>query len=177
MTVTKEVYKYKLDVVGVQNVRWDTGGTEPAGEYTFFYGKANQNHELGTGFFVHKRIISEVTWVEFVCDSRSYIILRGLWCDIIVLNIHAPNGDKSGDMKDSFYEEQGLVFDKLPKYRMKNFLGDFSAKVGREDAFKLTIGNKSFHEISIDKGVRVVTLATLKNLIAKGTMFQHRNIH
>jgi hypothetical protein len=36
MTVEKEISKYKLDFVGVQEVRWDTVGTEPAGEYTFF---------------------------------------------------------------------------------------------------------------------------------------------
>jgi hypothetical protein len=29
--------------VGVQEVRWDGGGTEPVGEYTFFYGKINEN--------------------------------------------------------------------------------------------------------------------------------------
>jgi hypothetical protein len=39
MKVAKETSKYKLDLVGVQEVRWDGGGTEPAGEYTFFYGK------------------------------------------------------------------------------------------------------------------------------------------
>jgi hypothetical protein len=27
------------------------GGTEPVGEYKLFYGKGNENHELGTGFF------------------------------------------------------------------------------------------------------------------------------
>ena len=31
--------RYKLDVVGVQEVRWDKEGTVRAGDYNFFYGK------------------------------------------------------------------------------------------------------------------------------------------
>jgi hypothetical protein len=46
-------------------------GTEPAGKYAFFYGKGNENHELGTGFFVHKNIILSVKRVEFVSDRLS----------------------------------------------------------------------------------------------------------
>jgi hypothetical protein len=69
MTVAKEISKYKLDIKGVQEVRWDGGGTEPASEYTIFiFEKGNDNHELGTGFFVHKRIISAVRKEEFVSD-------------------------------------------------------------------------------------------------------------
>jgi exonuclease III len=134
----------------VQEVRWEGGGTEPAGENTFFFWKWNDNHELGTGLFVHKRIISAVKWVEFVSDRMSYIILRGRWCHIIVLNVHAPTEDKTDDVKDSFYEELECVFDKFPKYHMKILLGDFNAIVGKEDIFKLTIGNGSLHEISND---------------------------
>jgi hypothetical protein len=100
--------------VGVQAVSLDRGGTEPARECTF-YGKGNENHELGTGFFIHKRIISAVKRVEFVSDRMSYIILRGCWCDIIVLNVHAPAEDKIDEMKDSFNEELERVFDKFPK--------------------------------------------------------------
>jgi hypothetical protein len=39
MTVSRELSKYKLDLVLVQEVEWVGGSTEPAGEYTFFYGK------------------------------------------------------------------------------------------------------------------------------------------
>jgi exonuclease III len=78
-TVARELGKYKLDLMGVQDVRWDKGGTERAEDYTFFYGAENEDHQLGTGFFVHKRIISAVKRVEFVSDKMSYIILRGCW--------------------------------------------------------------------------------------------------
>jgi exonuclease III len=47
--------------------------------------------------------------------------------------------DKTDDVKDSFYEELERVFDKFPKYHMKIMLGDFNAKVGKEDIFKPTI--------------------------------------
>jgi hypothetical protein len=32
MTDVKEISKYKLDLVGLQKIRWDRGGTEPAGD-------------------------------------------------------------------------------------------------------------------------------------------------
>jgi hypothetical protein len=55
-TVAEEISKYNLHLMGIQEVRWDGGGTEPAGQDTFFYGKRNQNHELGTGSFVHQQL-------------------------------------------------------------------------------------------------------------------------
>jgi hypothetical protein len=57
-TISKELAKYKLHLVGVQEVRWAKDGTEPAHYCAFFYGNGNADHRLGTGFPIHKGIIS-----------------------------------------------------------------------------------------------------------------------
>ena len=50
---------------------------------------------------------------------------------------------------------------------MKILLGDFNARVGRENIFKPTIGNESLHQDSNDNGVGIVNFATSKNLVVK----------
>jgi hypothetical protein len=44
--VTCKLPKYKLDFVGVQEVKWDKGGSEPADDYTFCYGNGSANQQL-----------------------------------------------------------------------------------------------------------------------------------
>jgi hypothetical protein len=95
-TASRELGKYELDFVGVQGVRREKGGTERAEGYTFFYGQGNGDHRLGTDFLVHKVLVSAVRRVEFISDRMSCTILRGRWCSIIVLNLHAPCEDKGG---------------------------------------------------------------------------------
>jgi len=104
-------------------------------------------------------------------------VLRGRWGDIIVVNVHTPSEEKSDESKHSFYEELEQVFEHFPKYHMKILLGEFNAKVERENIFKLTIGEESPHQDSNDNGVRIVNFATSQNLLVKSTMFPHWNIH
>jgi len=56
---------------------------------------------------------------------------------------------------------------------MKILLGDFNAIVGRENIFKLTIGNERLHQDSNDNGVRIVNFATSRNLVVNCTMYPH----
>ena len=103
----RELARDKLDIVGVQEVRWDNGGTVRAGDYNFFYGKGNENYQLGTGFFIHHRIGSAVKKIELVGNRVSYIVLRGRKCNNVVPNVHEQSEEKSDDSKDSFMKNEG----------------------------------------------------------------------
>ena len=117
----RELARYKLDLVGVQEVRWDKRAQEGQG-INFFYGKGKK--KIGNRIFIQQNSIS-------CLRERSLLVI---WCNI-VLNVHAPSEEKSDNSKDSFYEELEQVFDHFPKYHMKIILGDFNAKVGRVNIF------------------------------------------
>jgi hypothetical protein len=54
---------------------------------------------------------------------------------------------------------------------MKTPLGDFNAKMGRDNVSKQTIGNESLPNDSNNSGVRIVNFATSINLVVTSTMF------
>ena len=91
--------------------------------------------------------------------------------------MNAPSEDKSDDSEYRFCEELGQVFDHFPRYHMKILLGDFNAKVGRENIFNPTIGNERIHQDRNDNGARIVNIGMYKTLFVQSTMFPHRNIH
>jgi hypothetical protein len=77
---------------------------------------------LGKGYFVQHRIESAANREEFVNDRMSYIVLRGNWCNTIVLNVHALTQKESDNSKDSFYEKLEQVFNHFPQYHIKTLL-------------------------------------------------------
>ena len=68
-----------MDLVGVQEVRWEGSGTLESRNYTLFYGEGNANHQLGTGYFVQRRIRSAEKKVEFI-SGRVSCTLKGRSC-------------------------------------------------------------------------------------------------
>jgi len=60
---------------------------------------------------------------------------------------------------------------------MKILLGDFNARVGRENIFKPTVGNESLHQDGNENGARILNFATSKNLVVRNMTFLHQNIY
>jgi hypothetical protein len=67
--------------------------------------------------------------------------------------VHSTTEDKRDVTKENHFKQLQRVLDKFPKYHTKILLGDFIAKVGREDISKPSIGNESLHETSMIMGL------------------------
>jgi hypothetical protein len=72
------------------------------------------------------------------------------------LNVCATTENKCGDIKDSFYEELEELFSHFLQYHMKILLGDFIAKLAREDICQSTTGNETLHQDSNGNDVKVI---------------------
>ena len=55
-------------------------------------------------------MVSTVKRVELDSVRLSCRDLTSRWCNIIILNVHAPSEENGDDSKDSFYEELEQVF-------------------------------------------------------------------
>jgi hypothetical protein len=123
-TVSGELAKPKLDLVGVQKVRWDKGGTEPAGDDNFFYRNGNTDHHLGTGFFVHK----EDHISSSVSDRMSHIF------GVILLFLMCRHQLRINDnKKNSFYEELECIWS-IPEVPHEKTVRRFQCK-GKEGRY------------------------------------------
>jgi hypothetical protein len=64
--LSRELARYKLDLVGVQDVRWLKQGTVRAEDYSFFYERETKIISWEQDYlFVHNRIVPSVNKVEF----------------------------------------------------------------------------------------------------------------
>jgi hypothetical protein len=58
--VARELARYKLDLVGVQEARWDKGGTVRAGDYSLFLWKRKRKSSVAKRIFVHQTLLSAI---------------------------------------------------------------------------------------------------------------------
>ncbi|XP_045502209.1 craniofacial development protein 2-like [Colias croceus] len=142
-----------------------------------FGGNDTGHHTHGTGFIVAKDFLHNVLRYDAVSDRISVLRIRGQFANISLVNVYAPTELAVDETKDQFYEQLELIYDQLPSYDIKIVLGDFNAKIGREDIYVPTIGTHSKHTHSNDNGLRLISFASAKAMVVKSTMFPHKDIY
>ena len=168
---------YKADITAIQEMRWTGHGCTKRKNCDIYYSCHEKRHEFGCGFVVGKRLRHLVSRFNPVSERIATIRIRAKYFNITLICAHAPTEDKDDEIKEMFYERLEETYDRCPGHDIKIVLGDFNAKVGRENVFHPTVGNFSLHDTTSDNGIRLVDFAAAKNMVVSSTRFRHKDIH
>ncbi|GIX69453.1 hypothetical protein CEXT_113421 [Caerostris extrusa] len=102
-----------------------------------------------------------------VSPRLCYLRLIGKFNNYSIIHVHAPTEDE-----EDFTKNLTICGNDV-----QDVMGDFNAKVGKEEEFRAVIGKNSFHSISIENGNRVLSFAASHNMVIGSTLLQHKYIH
>ena len=139
----KEMDRYKIDLLGLSEVRWNTSGMTciNTGHTIIYSGNNNPEdpHEEGVAFLMTRK--SKKALLEWNPISPRIITARfnSRFQKTTFIQVYAPTNDAKDDDKEDFYQSLQTAINKVPKRDLLLLMGDFNAKVGavREGRKKL----------------------------------------
>ncbi|XP_071652474.1 uncharacterized protein [Temnothorax longispinosus] len=146
MEVAEEVLRYGLDVVALQEVRWKGNGRIDKKNYSMFYsGSETRTGQRGTGFIINSKMKKSYLGFEPLGERMCKLRLKGRFKNLFIISAYAPTEDANEEEKNAFYDELDRECSKIPKYDVLILLGDFNAKIGRENFLQHVAGKHSLH--------------------------------
>ena len=159
---------FKADITALQELRWKGIGEEKDNtkyQCDIYHSGHPERREFGVGFAVKGKARFCISRWEPISERLCMLRIKGKFHNISIICAHAPTLDSDDEEKDIFYTQLERTYDNIPAYDMKIVLGDFNAKVGREDHFSGTIGKHSLHADTNNNGMRLVSFAASRNMV------------
>jgi exonuclease III len=91
MAIAGEVLKLGIDLVALQEIRWEGQGEINKKHFIVIYsGPENRTGRYGTGFIISRKIKEGILECEPVNDRLCRIQIRGKLRNLTVISAHAP---------------------------------------------------------------------------------------
>uniref|UniRef100_A0A7I5E8S3 Reverse transcriptase domain-containing protein n=1 Tax=Haemonchus contortus TaxID=6289 RepID=A0A7I5E8S3_HAECO len=174
----REFDEYRLDILGISEVRWLGTGRMTSGNKTVLHSGHENRHERGVGFVLSGRAAKALEGWNPVSDRIISARFVTRHTRITIIQTYAPTEDSNDDTKNDFYELLQDTIDNAPRRDLKIVLGDFNAKIiGNRCGFESTVGPFASSEELSNNGERLISFCDHNELCIGNTYFQHRQIH
>ncbi|XP_068208384.1 craniofacial development protein 2-like [Palaemon carinicauda] len=101
--------------------------------------------------------------------------LKSRQCNMSIIVCYAPTNDSPEEKKEEYYEEIRSVIDEIPERDMKIVIGDFNAKVGRNNqGIENVMGVEVVGEVASENGAPFISFCSTNNLVIGGTLSSTR---
>lgn len=175
--VAIELKRYKVDIAGLQEIRWSGEGKIDKGEYEIWYAGEKKQGYGGTAFLVQDKLKKKILQFKAINGRLSYIRVKFEPNNLSVINVYAPTEQANEEIKQEFYNELEKLYDEVPKRDTLIILGDFNAQVGRETCYREIANIHTIHEVTNENGEMLCNFATATNMFIMSTKFRHKKNH
>ena len=94
-----------------------------------------------------------------------------------VIQCYAPTNDSDEENKDQFYNRLQTIIDKCPVKDVNILMGDFNAKIGKDNTgYEEVMGKHGLGEIN-ENGERFADTCAINKIVIGGSIFPHKRIH
>ena len=130
--LTHAMSRYHRNIVGLCEIRWKNfcEMSTDDGHNVYFSG-AEDRHEYGVGFLVHKDVVDAVLGCRPVSSRLISIRLRAAPFNITIIQVYAPTTGHDNSEVDHFYQQLQETIDQTPTKDLLLVHGDWNVKLGR----------------------------------------------
>lgn len=176
-----EMETYKLDVLGMSEVRWNEFGEvkTPSAMTFLFSGRPNANdvRREGVGIILNQKMKKSLSEWFPVLERIIVATFRGKIRNVSIIQCYAPTEQAEESKKDCFYSKLQETYNKIKKKNIKIVMGDLNAKVGRDrTGLEQVIGRHSLEGRNQNGGMLLEWCAS-NEMVIGGTLFPHKRIH
>jgi endonuclease/exonuclease/phosphatase family metal-dependent hydrolase len=122
-------------------------------------GSQKRTGQLGTWFMITRKIKASLLDYETNNDRIWKLRMKGRYRNITILSVQAPKEEKKRE-KDEFYTFLEETYQTIQKYDLLIIIGDFNAKVGKEEHQKKAAGKYTVQDVSNENGNLLEQFAT-----------------
>ena len=176
--VLKEMLHYKIDILGLCEMRWTGSGKLNSNGISVIYSGHPQYHFLGVGICMNKP--SERALIGWKPINERIITARfqTKHAKVTIIQVHAPTNESDESVKNDFYDLLQETLDEVPSHDMKILSGDFNAQIdGFRTGMESTVGPHGIASRTNDNGERFLDFCNLNNISIGNTFFKHKRIH
>ena len=177
-----ETFRYPLDIVGVQEVRWGgQGKLRTSGGMSFINsGRVTEDHGSAVGLSLSPAPARALESYECISDRLLSNTARAN-CGIIRMTIlvcYALTDVAEVEEKDQFYQSFEDLLRWAHAHDLQVVIVDFNARVGNvRNGFELFLGPHAVPCPTNDNGRRLLDTCSSNNLVIGGSLFPHRLVH
>lgn len=169
---------YRLDILGIAEVRWTGSGQITSDGKTFVYSGHADRHERGVGFVLSKEAAAALVGWKPVSDRIITARFQTRSAKITVVQIYAPVEDADDAAKDAFYDQLQEEIDIVPRHDLLFVIGDYNAQLdGSRAGFEAVVGPHGSSTRTNNNGDRMRSFCTLNHLCVGNTFYAHKRIH